>query len=606
MQQLSAALAISAIAVVSGLARADTSTVVHGTAHGLETKEPVVGATVVIVAIDRPDPTTYAAITDDNGKFALALPIGRYRLTLYYLEFTTEISLDITPCAAESCVVLAELVTSTDSKEQPIGCIFPVPPIYLTKPHWGFSAQRGRHMPIARTRDHFAGRAPVTGAGAVRPVTTIGDDVWLPRRHGIPLEFLDEVTVVTSRAPVTQAIASGGAAEVMLRTGSNRTMGDARAIIGVDGGAATEGAELFSGGALVADRAWAAGGVVVTHTGSDPIAAQASANLVYAASPEHRLTVLALGRVADARDGWASASWISKFDDAKLQIRASLVADYVPASELGTANVAARTAPSGAATRVGSRIVVKDHWRGAGHHDSAALVIGGTGALAGEPLGDLTVGIGDDWQPRPTIDVSVGVRNERRWLGRERVSIVAPRAAIIYDPTDEGRAELFAAYQRVPHVDDGSPGDWRTAALFHDEVMVGVAANPGRRAWVFGVAGRARRQAGETSGTAGVDVWVRYEGRSDSLLHLAGSTLDRVVSMLGERTVINRRASRLTVTADARIVHGNGEAGIGARWHHDGKRDNKVDRADLAVDVAVEGYASRDAHGARLLVGVAW
>ena len=56
-----------------------------------------------------------------------------------------------------------------------------------------------------------------------------------------------------------------------------------------------------------------------------------------------------------------------------------------------------------------------------------------------------------------------------------------------------------AAYQRVPHLDDGLPGDWRALTTrAHDELAAGVSYHP-VDALLFGVAARGRTQAAEPS-----------------------------------------------------------------------------------------------------------
>jgi hypothetical protein len=219
---------------------------------------------------------------------------------------------------------------------------------------------------------------------------------------------------------------------------------------------------------------------------------------------------------------------------------------------------------------------------------------------------DATIGVGDDWQIRPNIELQVGARAEARRFGDARTQVLAPRVSLKYDFTQEGRSDVFIAYQRVPRLDDGLPGDWLVAdARHHDELATGVSYLPtaGNSSVMFGVGGRARWTA-DTKAELGLETWVRTIAFATSFMRA------RRRSATSERSSVSAGSSIAapTISCGRRAAHrarsseGGGACGSTRALAALIARNAR----DLSFDLALEGYGGTEGPAGRMLLGASW
>jgi hypothetical protein len=595
-QRLIALAVLTAAATAAADDAAETGKVrLSGIVVSANTGEVLAGVT--IVAAGWPGVGEEVAISDEHGAYVVDVVPGVYTVTMYYNENTLAVVRDLT---VQSDLSIG--LTRFDDTPGPTECccFFDIheSPDLTSYPRHGITSSRDHHFP-SRDRTHRAWIVPAAAADPERTVTQINGSPRFTLAPGIPLAFVDTVATHTLRVPITHAAGSAGSTDVTLRQGSNEMRGDARAVLALDRRDASGGGELFASGPLVHDKAWFATGLVASRRadGTDDAAALVGAN--YAATSEHQLAVAG---IAQPRDQWAGASWTSKFHDNKLQLDLRASGERLELAAVTAARLASPLARI--VDRAGAGIGLSLRGRRAGYHRVAVAADGGAGSLGDVRHTDVSLAAGDEWQLRPNIEVHAGVRTDTRTFGRERVTVTSPRVALTYDITKEGRSDLFVAYQRVPLVDDGLPGDWLAQPTLHrDELAVGASWERSAEHWpMFGVAGRARR-TGETD-EYGLEAWLRHDTRRMTL-HTSATTLGRIVTIAGQRRLVDKRRDDLIVGTLVRVAPERGEGGGTLVWRHDGARRDRGD-SDASIELAVEGYGGTAGPGGRLLLGVGW
>jgi hypothetical protein len=581
---------------------------VHGNVRGQTTKEAAVGATVVATRIGAlaGSVSEEVAISDEIGNYTLALAPGTYELTIYYVNLTT-----VLPRVEVRTTDVQLGITWLNEDSAETRCSFDFGwdrgPELTSMPRFGLTVSRG-FTPVSRDRTHRAWIAPVAAADPRTAVTSVDGAARLPGAPGIPIAFVEEVSTYTLRTPIGTAGGSGGSSEVALRAGSNEPRAEARVILELareaDATAAAGGAELLTAGPLAHDKAWVTAGVVANRAGDGTVGASGMLRLDYAKSAEHQLSLAGLAQAPDpyTRDGWSRLHWTSKFDDDKLELDG-----IASAEQLELTSAAARGVATSAAitNRVGAQAGLTWRKKAAGSHHLRFVAGGGTGYRGLARHADVEVGAGDVWQVRPNLELELGVRSDTRVFDRDRATVTSPRLSLTWDVSKEGRSDVFVAYQRVPHLDDGMPGDWRTGtARFHDELATG-ASHVRASGWpiMVGVAGRARSGQQALEDTLGAEAWARVDAKRTSL-HVSATTLGRIATVMAQRTAVKRSANTLVVGATLRASPETTTAGAGVTWKHAGRRSEKPD--DLSFDVATEAYTSEAGPAFRLLLGGLW
>jgi hypothetical protein len=576
---------------------------IHGTVRGKSDNLPAPGATIVAAALglDGEEVT----ISDEHGEYTLDVKRGTYNITVYYADSTTLAAHDLVITGDIELVGMIINDTATNW-----GCVFwsTPPPELTTQPRFGLAVRRP-FVPVSRDRTHRAWIAPVVGADVRTAVATVEDGSRLQSAPGIPIAFLEEVTTHTLRIPIGVAAGSGGGAEVALRTGSNETHGTTQLIFGLDRDsprAASGGVEVFASGPLKQDTAWIGTGLVANRDPQGVLGAAGMVTFNYAQSAEHQLAVAALGQTQGdtVHDGWTNARWTSKFDDNKLEIRGIATAEQL---ELGSpAEQLARVVGSPAETtnRIGGQLDLKWRHKAMGYHVVTVAAAGGTGYRGELQHDDVTLAAGDSWQVHPNIDLDYGVRYQTRVFDGDRAVVVAPRISLGYDWTKEGRSDAFVAYQRVPHLDDGMPGDWHQLdSRFHDEVATGVSYERDVENPIMTGAAMRVRWSERGDAEVGAEAWARVERRRVTI-HAAATTLGRVGSVVAQSTLVNGDTNKLLAGATLRATPDASAAGTAVTWRHVGNKSSE--KHDLTFDTTLEGYAGERGPGARLLLGGTW
>ncbi|HEU0033883.1 MAG TPA: carboxypeptidase-like regulatory domain-containing protein [Kofleriaceae bacterium] len=577
-----------------------------GHVRSKQTGEAAIGATVVATspALSGEE----VVISDENGAYSLDVPPGTYQVLIYYLATTVEVAHDL---AVTRDTVLPDVIL--DESIQETGCTFweGTWPEQSSEPRFGFGTGWSSLMPVARDRTHRAWIAPAAAANPLTAVAILEDAVRLAGAPGVPIAFLSDSSTYTMRAPIWLPHGTGGTAQLGVVSGSNQVKVEARTIGGYDRDAGSSArAQLVAGGPIVHDHAWLAAGLLAARKPDAHYATDGLLRLDVMPTIEHQLSLMGIGHIDhgdSSSDVWSRAAYTAKLDDGKLVLQAHVVGERLEAPAavaLGSTPVSSLTDRLGAQGRATLRR--KAH----GYHQLEALVQGGTGHRDLVEHRDASAALGDDWQIEPNVTLVAGVRCELRRFGDAQVSVIAPRASISWDPTKEGRADVFVAYDRIPHL-DGAPGAWLTnprSPLAHDEVATGFAWNPnwGEQPMMFGLAARARSEALDPDGERlGGEAFLRFEGRR-TRIHGSATTLGRIATLLARRTVFDRARNDLFVATSLRAsMTSPSEAGAAVTWKHTGGHHDD-DPADLDVEITLEGFAGDAGPGTRLLVGGSW
>ena len=563
---------------------------ISGRAWSKSSGEVAIGATVVVSAHGG-GTASFAAITDELGNYKVEVPPGFYDVTLYYLDVTLETVKQ--RMFVDDVLLDPVMIDDTAATDGYTGGCFGPPPAELTSmPHFGASISR-QLLPVSRDRTHRAWIAPVAFADPLRVVTTVEGGRRFTTAPGIPTAFVEDVTTYSRDVPFELPLGSGGAADVSLRSGSNQQRGEARLILGADDHAdSSASGEMFLGGPISKDHAWAAAGLVLRRDAGE-LAGDGMLRLD-GQIRDHQFMISGLSHDGpDADAGWSTARWKAKWFDAKLEVGALATGERLERSS----EIAAREVtvdPTRTIDRAGGLAYAKLRFKAAGYHIAYASAGGGAGRRDALRHTDLSLGIVDDWMWSPSLTFTTGVRVEDRALDGERARLVAPRAALKWDPTREGRGEVFVGYQRVPLVDDGLPGDWKSLDVIAvDEMYAGVKY---RRSSGETMAGLAVRQRDHRTGA---DAWIRRD-TTRSVVHLQATSLDRVATLLAQRKLRDRSGTQVTLGTAARVTEDRSEAGLALGW-----KRSSTDK-EMTADVTAEGYAGTDGPGARIAVGILW
>ncbi len=561
---------------------------IRGRAWIKSSGEVAVGATIIVS--EHGGKATYPAITDELGDYKIEVPPGFYDVTVYYVDVTIE---TVKQRMFVDDVLLDPVLIDDTAIESYTACFSgPAPPEFTSMPHFG--AAISRHvLPVSRDRRHRAWIAPVAFADPARVVTTVEGARRFTTAPGIPTAFVEDVTTYSRDVPFALSTGSGGAAEVSLRSGSNQRRSEARLILGADDHADdSASAETFLGGPISKDHAWAAAGLVLGRnggalTGDGMLRLDAHAH-------DHDFTLAGLAHDGVDEDaGWTTARWKAKYFDAKLEVGALATGERLErSSELAAREVAVD--PTRTIDRAGGLAYAKLRFKAAGYHTAYASAGGGAGRRDELHHTDLSFAIGDEWMWSPSLTFTAGVRVEERTFDGDRARRVAPRVALKWDPTHEGRGEVFVGYQRVPLVDDGLPGDWRSLDVIAvDEMYAGVGY---RRSSGDTMVGLAVRQRDDRTGG---DAWIRRD-TARTVVHLQATSLDRVATLLAQRKLRDRSGTLITLGTTARVTEDRSEAGVALGW----KRSSS-DR-ERTAEVTAEGHAGTAGPGARIVVGMFW
>ncbi len=562
---------------------------IRGRAWIKSTKDVAIGATV-IVSVPDDSTVSFAAISDERGDYQVEVPPGVYDITVYYGDAT------ILVAKQRRFVddVLLDPVMIEESLFSGLGCVFGPPPVEMASlPHFGASIDRPL-LPIARDRTHRAWIGAVAMADPARAATTVEGGRRFSAAPGIPAVFVQDVTTYSLDVPIALAHGGGGATDVTLRSGSNEHAGEARLILGVDDGRdANAAAETFLGGPLAKDHAWAAAGLVLRRDAGE-LEGDGMLRLD-AQAQDHQIMISGLahdGRAEDA--GWSTARWKAKWFDAKLEVGANVTGELLKRSpELAARATGGSIDAAHTVDRTGGAAFAKLRFKAAGYHTASATVGAGVGRRDGLQHTDASYAIGDDWMWTPSLTFVAGVRLEERTFAGDRARVVAPRAAIKWDPTREGRGEVFVAVQRVPLVDDGLPGDWKSLdQRSADELIAGAAYRRSEGDTMIGIAVRQRDDR------TGGEAWLRRE-TPRTIVHLQATSLDRVATLLAQRRIYDRSDTRITLGTAARVTEDVAEAGIALGW----KRSR---RKEIAAELSAEAYEGTAGPGVRLVLGMLW
>ncbi|MEO8702931.1 MAG: hypothetical protein ABI867_22995 [Kofleriaceae bacterium] len=572
-----------------GLAR------VRGAILAASTKELAIGATIVAVRTDGTIPGEQVAITDERGEYALDLAPGAYTITLYYNDGVTQHQVMIL-----GDTTLQPLVARDESRET--GCLLlwiePHGVDFTSTPRFGLWARRPTPL-VSRDRTHRGWIAPAAAADPRTSQVMIDGGTRLQSAPGIPLAFLETVTTYTLRTPITTAAGPGGGTDVALRYGTNELHGDVHAVIDLDRDR-QHGLEGFAGGPLIKDHWWLGGGLVTTTGEGGKAYASGMATTNVAITESHQVSGQLLGQaLADGtRDDWANARWLTKLLDNRLEIQALVTAERLALPEQTVARAVESPLAGATVDRTGAKLQVTLRAKLLGYHTLTGSAVAGGGTRGELEHADGSFALGDSWQIRPNLQLDAGVRSELRQFAGETVQVTSPRASLTYDPTQEGRGDVFVAYQRVPRLDEGLPGDWVTApVLAYDELAAGASYEPTSAELMFGAAVRTR-WLGDATTKTGIETWVRYE-HHELLAFASATSLDQVGALGGQFMVLSTKRHALRAGTTARVSPDKREHAAVLAWKYGRSQHTQL-------DTTLEGFAGTEGPGARVLLGARW
>ena len=585
-----ALVALTATAHAGGIA---------GTLVDADSRQPVIGATVVATLEDAAATELATDLTDELGRFELDLEPGMYVVTFFFGETTIE---------RRNVFVRDQLAPTPvyqkirQSSEPTAWLDESVPLAYTGRPSTG-TAITPVDTPLVRGRDHRGLAALDARARPAAAVTTVHGALRLPGAPAIAAEFIDEVEVVTTTPGPDRAGAGGGHLEVALTTGTNRHHGQVALELGPD-----PRFVAVDGLALDRDHVWWSSGVVLERTGASTDRAGAHRTQMM-----HALTIMdgpeRLGQVSvlgtwlgdGGRDLWGDARVVLTTDDARRELAIGLTAEALDQASAPTQRLAGTGARAGAVHRVAGRLGLTERWRGRGPHVTRVGGEVGLGRADEVEHGDTRAFLGDEWTPRPSWNVDASVRWDRREVGTARVDAVLPRLAVAWDPTDAGRGSVFATAERVARLDEVALGAWRGAgAVAFDQATLGATRDVrGDVRVTIAVRGRRAAMAGAEleRGVEGTVAWLprrRFAGA------LTASTLEGAVTA---RASYAFDCERNTYTAAAigraeRDVHGWGAS---AQW----ARRSQVS-ADLRLGLELFDLDDAAARTGRVVLAASW
>ncbi|HEV7557845.1 MAG TPA: hypothetical protein VGO00_20405 [Kofleriaceae bacterium] len=559
---------------VCSVASAAPKAKLHAHLVDAKTGEPLVGATIVApLAVGE-----NVEITDENGMVMIAVEPGTTTLTIYYNNDTQHV---VVAAGGKDFVEVGKI--ALEVKPPPPCCVFDGGP---SAPMIDFDSSLvtivERPWPVSRTRDSSAVVALSAGAPA-RQTTWLDGDRRLAGAPAVSLGLLEEVEVFSMRGATNLDHASDGIS-VATRSGSNDNKGAARIALG------TEGTELEAGvgGPIVADSAWWWAGAVLGPDGQQELA-----RVTYAATPDEQGSVVALHQslpatiapgeraivMGDERDDWASAEWVAKLDEGRLDL-------------IGGAS-GERLDDGSETTRGAVHARIHDRFKAEGYHNVRLFGELGEGTAASIGHRDASASGGDDWMIFPELTIEAGVRWDERWFGSAHADVWQPHATIGYDWTKEGRAQAFVTADRASLLDAGLIGNWLTTPRWRDDVATGASYEV-KDDWMITAAVRTRELAGVRR--TGLDGALDHRGRIE--LHVTASSVERAMAGYATLRVDGVRAGVMGRWAAADDIYGS-QAGALASWHH------SMDHG-MSTDVGAEVVTDRVGKLARVVVGFSY
>jgi hypothetical protein len=389
----------------------------------------------------------------------------------------------------------------------------------------------------------------------------------------VALGLLSEAAVYTMRGGDALDGRADGVA-LASRAGSNENHGDARLAFGNDGLALEAGV----GGPIVHDTAWWWAGTAL----GDGLE-QALAKLNYAHSPEQQGQIVALHQLdppslalrgaaiaTPTTDDWANASWVSKWNDNKVQLTTGATGERVDDGVIDT-------------TRAAARAELIDRVKVLGYQEVKAFGEVGQGALGDIRHRDASASARDRWMLTPNVTVEGGVRWDERWFGASHARVWQPQGLIGWDWTNEGRSEVFVSGGRASLVDDYALGGWIDNPRWRDDLATGVRYELADT-WIGGIAVR----DSDTSGTrrAGIDATLDHRAQWFEL-HVTATSVERAVAGWGRLTL-----DHVLVSANGRWAAADDPlgsfAGASLAWRH---------RFNHQMDGTLGGEVVRDRDG---------
>lgn len=206
----------------------------------------------------------------------------------------------------------------------------------------------------------------------------------------------------------------------------------------------------------------------------------------------------------------------------------------------------------------------------------------------------LSVAFGDEWNPVADLMVRAGARAELRRFGAAQTEVVAPRVSVTYDRVS---TEAFVAYEYVPGLDDGLPGDWLDQPLGDHQLSAGLAVAPGVDTPIMlGAAVHARPGAG--SSRTGAETWLTYARGATGITGRA--TSEGVGTIVARHALLDCVADDVIATASLRTTRDRTDGGTGIVWRH------HASGAPLGFELAAEAHAGTDGPGVRTVLGITW
>jgi hypothetical protein len=559
--------------VGAGVAAADPVKL-HGTLVEKASNQPMVGATIVAPLAGGEN----VVISDDNGAFDIAVAPPTTTLTIYYGDTTAEHVIVVAPGATEIDAGTIAVAVVARVVDDPFVCSCELPMIDVDT---ALETTISAPWPASRARDATS-IAALAAAAPGQQTTRLDGNRRLGGAPGIALGLLQEVDVYTMRGADSLDQASDGIA-LATPSGANDSRGAARIALGTDGAELEAGA----GGPIVVDHAWWWAGAV-----RGPDAEQELARVDYSASWGEQGDVVALHQSApatitpralgsiDTTDDYGAVAWMSKLDDAKLQLQGGASGERLDDGAI--------------TTRGAAHASIVRRQKLAGYHQLRASGEVGGGHAGGVSHRDASASLGDDWQVRPNITIDAGARCDERWFGRAHAEVWQPHATLGYDWTDEGSSQVFVAADRASLLDIGAIGGWLTAPRSRDDVLAGVTYEVAE-SWVVTVAARTSELAG--TWRSGADVAVDHRGRIE--LHVTASSVEHAVAGYAALKLDAVRAGASARWAPEPDDLYGSQAGAFATWH-------RALPHGMATDLGAEAIADRQGELARVVVGFAY
>jgi hypothetical protein len=440
-----------ALDVTSSSAQTVSAGTISGYVLDKATGEPLIGATIVVTSPALQG--THAEITGDQGHYRIGgLPVGTYTVTAYYADATVRrvhVRVESSGTGFASFAI--------DTSNQWTGCVFSCGPSWaqLADGEWTIGTTR---------RQSESDILPTFGARSRLQPTIVGHR--LLGGAAIPRRAIDEHTTTRFGTAAVDAPASR-LLDVTLIGGSNELHGD----VGIRGAGGSVTASAQMRGPIEKDHGWLAL-ASEQRIERDVLRSRAIGQGNYALSPEHQLGVVAGLGVTTARTtvdkaakrgardaGFAVASWLSRFDNNKTEVRAS-------SSWSGTAV----DALAERSERLSARGDITKRFRAGGAHQ-ARLSVGTERTRHWQPgdrdtIDNHWLAVEDSWQWVPQLNLYAGTRIEQSDGAKQSL----PRVGFSWDPFREAGTRVFGHVGRYRSAD--TPRDQTRMATLGVEHML--------------------------------------------------------------------------------------------------------------------------------------